>query len=802
MYALRLWPGLFILSLTVLQAQTAIQPSGPARLPNAEGVYAALRTAYPAGNGLLVEGLTLEREGGVFHFDEGSFYLFAPVGGRVTGAVYIGKGHFDLAPKSVSEQHSLALFTKSPTMSQDFSTLILRFTDNTADEIRKASFKSAGPVPSQAIQASVDFAKTFRQKLHENLELRLEEDVLGRKGGSFFLAAFRMGSMFNGRSVLFIVDPDGAPHASPDEVELTTYSDEGLNVWVAYRMQRAAADDSKPSTGVPVHVTDENLDVTFQRSGSLRASAETALTIRKDGLQVVRLNLYPTLRVSGVFNQAGLPLDFIQESKETDPDFAVILPQPAKAGEMVRILTQYAGPDAVENEGNNNYYLVPSARESWYPSGNESLGSFINFHMTFHLPKGLQIVATGKQISSDAEGKGTRVTWVTETPIPVAGFNLGDFKTKETKTPAGFVVDAYANANLPDRFSQLGEAASLGTMSTVPALNSELSQGSVAIQVYSTYFGKLPYDHIALTQQGACNFGQSWPMLVYLPICGFWDSTIKERLGLLDHDASYWKEVTPHEVSHQWWGQLVGFESYRDQWMSEGFANYSVGLFLKETASMNDYRDFWHEQQKHLVEKNSNGLRPIDVGPLTMGYRVSNEKSGGDVYQMLIYSKGAYIMHMLEMMYWTGQYGEAPFKHSMQQFVTEYSGKAATTEDLKASFERTMPKWLDAQGNGKLDWFFNEYVYGTELPHYAISSDFTNTSDGSTVHFHLTQSNVSKDFVMIVPLYLEMENGKVINVGRIVLHGNTDVDRTVKLGKLPSPGKKFLVNYYADILSD
>jgi aminopeptidase N len=34
--------------------------------------------------------------------------------------------------------------------------------------------------------------------------------------------------------------------------------------------------------------------------------------------------------------------------------------------------------------------------------------------------------------------------------------------------------------------------------------------------------------------------------------------------------------VTPHEVAHQWWGQEVGFDSYRDQWMSEGFANFSV----------------------------------------------------------------------------------------------------------------------------------------------------------------------------------------------------------------------------------
>ena len=69
-------------------------------------------------------------------------------------------------------------------------------------------------------------------------------------------------------------------------------------------------------------------------------------------------------------------------------------------------------------------------------------------------------------------------------------------------------------------------------------------------------------------------------MLVYLPICYFWDSTIQHELGVLDRDPSYWQVVTAHEVAHQWWGQTVGFASYRDQWMSEGFANFSAALFL------------------------------------------------------------------------------------------------------------------------------------------------------------------------------------------------------------------------------
>jgi len=773
-----------------------IEANGAARPANADGVYQALRSDLPSGDGVQVKDLTLTRQGGVFHLTQGSVYFYGPVNGRVTGAVFLGNGHFDLTLQDASERHSLALLNKSGVMAQDFTSLVLRFTDGTADEIRKAAAGPAGAPPGQAVSAAAELARGIREKLHENLELRLLEDVLmpAAKDNAYFLASFRMGGMFTGHNVLFVVDPE----SSPDQVELSTWSDEGSQSWAGYAMEGEKADH-----GVPVHVTAERLDVQFEKSGTMHNTAETTLKIRRDGIRVIQLQLFPTLRVSGVYDQTGAPIDFVQEHKDYDPQFALILAKPAKAGETLRVLTKYGGPDAVRHDGDGMYYLTPGAREDWYPAGREALGGFADFNMIFHLPKNMQIVATGKEMSHDSEpGGGQRVVWATQFPIAVAGFNLGDFKTADAKTPQGFDVKAYANIELPDSMKRMAEGGSLGTMTTTSMLPSEVSQGSAAIQIYSEFFGSLPYDHVALTEQSACNFGQSWPMLVYLPICAFWDSTIQQRLGLLDHDASYWKEVTPHEVSHQWWGQEVGFASYRDQWMSEGFANFSVSLFIAGTSkNLDDFHAFWNEQHDNLVQKNRFGKRPIDVGPLTMGYRVNNEKTG-NVYQDLIYSKGAYVMHMLQVMYWTPQQGDGPFKHSMQEFVKEYAGKAATTEDLKASFERTMPKWIDAQHNGKLDWFFNEYVYGTELPHYEISGDFTNANGETNMHLKVTQSNVSKDFIMLVPIYLKLENGRTVRILNLTMQGDTVFDRTVQLGKVPSEPKKVLLNYNADVLSD
>ena len=784
-------------------AQTAaIEPSGHAQAPNAQNTYVALRADLPGAESVIVKDFRLDREGGVFHFDQGTFYFYAPIDGRVTGAVFAGNGKFELAVKDASEQRSLALLTKGGPMEQDFTTMVLRFTDGTADEIRKASSGAGGTRDGHVNAAAKDLATNYRKDLSDNLELRMLADVIGSAKGQFFLASFRMGNVLTGKNVLFLVDPEGTAHAAPDEVELTTWSDTELQPWVAYKMQQADG----TLRGKRVQVTDERLDATIDHSAMLKISAETTVKVLRDGVRVVRLDLYPTLRVSGVYSDSGTPLDFVQEDKKLDPDFAVILPAAAKQGDTLRLLTVYGGKDALRADGNNTYYLMPGARETWYPSGASGFGDFVNFHMTFHIPKQLQIVATGKQISLTPESGGmVKAVWESGSPIPVAGFNLGDFKTAGAKTPAGFSVDAYADVGLPEQYSPLTEMSdTLGNLSAVGALKGEASQGNAAIQIYTDFFGKLPYDHVALTEQTACDYGQSWPMLVYLPICGFWDATVQHQLGL-EPTNSYWRVVTPHEVAHQWWGQLVGFNSYRDQWMSEGFAQFSAGIFLLNTApngDMGPYRAFWKEQQKSLLEKNAEGKRPIDVGALTEGYRVSNEKTG-DVYQALIYSKGAYVLHMLEMMEWTPQSQEAVFKRAMQQFVIDYAGKAAPTEDWKASMEKTMPKSMDLRGDGKLDWFFDEYVYGTELPHYAVSSEFTVGADGVTsVHMKLAQSNVSKTFVMPVPLYLQMQNGATVRIANVVIHGSDTIDHTFQLGKLPSPARALLVNYNADVLSD
>ena len=115
---------------------------------------------------------------------------------------------------------------------------------------------------------------------------------------------------------------------------------------------------------------------------------------------------------------------------------------------------------------------------------------------------------------------------------------------------------------------------------------------------------------------------------------------------------------------------------------------------------------------------------------------------------------------MIRMMMHDNRTGDQRFKETMQDFVKTYSGKTATTEDFKAAVEKHVTVEMDLEGNHRMNWFFNEYVYGTQLPSYKMDSSFDIGADGDVVmNIKMTQSNVTDSFRMLVPIYLELPSG-------------------------------------------
>ena len=112
----------------------------------------------------------------------------------------------------------------------------------------------------------------------------------------------------------------------------------------------------------------------------------------------------------------------------------------------------------MSDEGGGNYF--PIAREDWYP--NSAFGDRVSYDMTFHIPKGMKIAATGELVSESNDGGQNVTVWKSEAPQTVAGFNFGRFKEEEVKlTKPEYLVQSFANENPPSWVESLQHAAAV-----------------------------------------------------------------------------------------------------------------------------------------------------------------------------------------------------------------------------------------------------------------------------------------------------------------------------------------------------
>ena len=165
----------------------------------------------------------------------------------------------------------------------------------------------------------------------------------------------------------------------------------------------------------------------------------------------------------------------------------------------------------------------------------------------------------------------------------------------------------------------------------------------------------------------------------------------------------------------------------------------------------------------------------------------------------MIYPKGAYILHMIRMMMWNRDQGDAKFKAMLRDFVETHRNQPVTTEDFKAAVEKHMVPAMNLDGDQTMNWFFRQFVYGTELPTYKLQQSTATEGGQPVITMKLTQSNVSDAFKMQVPLYVELQDGRVTRVGNAGMVGNSTVEQKIPIGQLPV--KRLLINYYYDVLA-
>ncbi len=806
------------LTLTIAKPVENISVTGKSlAFANSDKTYKQLRDVG-LGETFRLDNFTLSWDAGTFHFDKGTLTALAPVDGVVTGAIFIGEGHFNLKPVLPPDAHELKRRTGADEINEEFTEVIFRFTRDALPKM-VPGVRDGVPNPPEAAAALNHWRERMRQRREiplgftqfllqgetmDNVDADLLSASYNRVHPEFFNAYIRGKKHKDLR--FFVRNRVGAiPQLdSPEEVGLINYDPEGMDdgVWYLSHLKSEFEDHTANSRQdrrlFATH--GYKIETVIAKNAHLFSTATITFESLVVGERVLKFGLLPNLRVTRVSGDQGQNLYFIQESRKEDGSFYVILAQAPPLGKEQSITVEYAGDKVLEQAGEGHYYVA--ARTTWYPNLN-GFGERALYDLTFKVPKRYKIISVGNLESESVEGDVAVSHWVTPIPVAVAGFNYGDYQKMEVPDDiTGYKISGYFINQLPDN---LRGYSALQAMAPHAMTKYALEQTRAQLQLCTYYFGKSPYPNIDITEQPDFNFGQSWPTLVYLPISAYMDSTQRWMLfGHIDSQfTGFVQEVTPHEVAHQWWGHAVSWGSYHDQWLSEGFAEFSAGLFMQQAMGkgwQKDYIEFWERLRKRILEKNNWGVAPNDAGPLWMGLRLLSPRSE-NAYQNVTYPKGAYILAMLRsMMYNPGEKdGDAAFIAMMHDFVETHRDKAATTESFKAIADKHMTKLMDLGKNDRLDWFFSEWVYGTQVPKYQFEYQ-TSPADGGKikVHMTITQSEVDEHFAMLVPIFADFGNGNgMIPIGQVGLGGNTT--RSVDM-ILPSQPKKVALNAYKEIL--
>ena len=802
------------LKLAIARPHEEINVSGKGRTyANSDPVYRQLRT-LGLGETFRFDDVTFEIDAATFQFRTGTLTLLNPVNGIVTGAIFTGEGHFNLKPVTTLDATELKRRSGSAEADEDFTEIVFRFTGEGRLKFF-SGLKDKIDTPPDAASIFDHWKDRMRKRREEALgfsEQILHGETMDNVDADLLAGIYNpshppfLNTYIRGRKHkdlrYFTRTRVGALAQldSSEEVALVNYDPQGMDdgVWylshfkAEYLNHQASSLEDRRLFATHSY----KIETIISRNDHLFSSATISFQPLIAGERVMKFALLPNLRVSHVLDEQGQDIFYVQEGRKDDGSFYVILPQSPEMGKQHTITVFYEGDKVLEQAGDGSYYV--RSRTSWYPNLN-GFGEHSLYDLTFKVPHKYKVISVGKLQQQSLEQDFAVSHWVTPYPVAVAGFNYGAYQKLELPDElAGFKLSGYYLTELPNNLKQFSALSTLAPKSMTKYV---LEQTRAQLQLCNFFFGKIPYDEISITEQPDFAFGQSWPNLVYLPISAYTDSTQRWMMfGQINSKFSgFVQEVTPHEVAHQWWGHAVGWASYHDQWLSEGFAEFSAGLFLQQAVGgdwRKDYIEFWERLQKRILEKNNFGVAPNDAGPLWMGLRLISPRTE-NAYQNVTYPKGAYVLQMLRSIMYSPQEQDKPFIAMMHDFVESHRDQPASTESFKAIVEKHMSKTMDLAGNGRLDWFFKQWVYGTQIPKYHFDYQLSPSDSGNVnLHMTVTQSEVDDQFVMLVPVFADFGKG-MVRIGQLGVHGNSSRSADVVLPMRP---KKVALNAYKDIL--
>jgi hypothetical protein len=785
------------------QAANAVLPATGRDPHELYDALSALRVEPAAVYRLEAENrISLRRGDATLSFDEGKLGFLTAIDGRITGAVFSGRGHAVAAPRDPVEKQQMARFLNASVLDEDFASAYLRFTDSTSDEL-------LGELRNNKLEPQNDpgFAARWEAMVAQfngSQNPRLMDSLLSQNPKPYFYAG--MDGVVTGSFELFYDlqrqepfqlgqwrrnSPSAAPGASYD-------------VWVSY------VPPGDTGATPAFDALDYAIDTTIEASKELEGTTTIELQATSAGERLLAFQLARGLNVDRVSElasaaDAGTAVAFFQNegmsaraaSEHGDDSLFVVLPHAVSLGEHFRLRFHYRG-NVIADAGNG--VLIVEARDSWYPRFGDA-AEFAHYDLTMRWPHKMQLVATGTKIDEHVDGEYRAGRWRTDHPVAVAGFNLGDYAAASV-TDTNYSVDVYANRALEDALARRlpparpafsGAGPGFGKLSSAErgglaggnfdnpsppspadALRSMGKEIESCIRFYENFSGPFPFRSLSVSQIPG-NFGQGWPGLLYLSTFSYLSPEVQREAGLSTTSQQHFTELVPfHEVAHQWWGNVVGWSSYRDQWIDEAMASYLALMFADSRKSQEHPLRVWLERfRKSLLAKPLNhGEEAAESGALTLGFRLNSSKSPQD-YDVMIYNKGSWVLHMLrEMLRQPGAKNpDERFTQLLRTLATKYAYRALSTEDLQKEVEAVMTPAMDLEGGRSMEWFFDEWIRGTGIPRYHVDFSVHEADKGFTVRGTLAQDGVPRSFIAPVPLYAVASDGHRFFLGTVTAEG-------------------------------
>jgi hypothetical protein len=694
-------------------------------------------------------GVVWSRDVATWRLVNGSVRRFAPMpGGGSFGFVFEGSGRFTMDVPDAFERDQLRRFASDPALTRvdvPFSRLIVRTCAALPSGLPAAGDGSTGasPITDDRVQEWLRFG-------HQDLDARLVAAAL-TPGDTYLIAEAETPDW---GWIAFVFDPFEQEEARLVKVRR---QNEFTEVWVSLDRAEERAPDGRPSSPhrFPIDVSFVDLDIDARTlKGSalkledpvrewIKVRAEIAFTPQVEGARALDLELDPWAVVDSVSGPDGSPIPFARErvggrfaavdNDLSDSSLLLFLDPPLARGKLRRLTVHYR----------LKVYNFAEGR-SWYPGPRDGFFDPHTAKLTFHLPKKYSVRAVGRSEEESTAEDGAISTWVVARPTKMLGFCIG----------RDFVEEKLVADGAPTVLS-FGHETGFTSGNMVHNVGADVAN---SLAFFSRYFGvTLPNERLVATRVLGYQ-GQAFDGLLYLS-----QYTYDE-----EHPGAS-ELFRAHEAAHEFWGHLVGWKSYRDQWLSEAFAEYSAMLFVqashpKARLFEEIVEAYSNEQTGSVRSMNSKFGRPWNVflraderrlvGPISAGWRASAALVPQG-YELQVYDKGALVLHMVHSILRVAVRDRDVLREVFHELLTTYSGKEISTDDFRHV--------LEAQTHSDWSSFFAAWVDGTAIPKFRWHATVGNAASGGgrfPVRLEVETLGVPEGFTTPVPVGFEFSGDK------------------------------------------